>query len=323
MKRIYNTRASAILFSFLLKNKGDGMWMIPVNVCHLLPACFIKADCPFEIIDVNNRTLTIDQDIVLQKLIKNPNKYSGILTVRNYGEEKGQISFFSKIKKQAPHLKIIDDACLGYPDFNNQLPKEVNLELYSTGYSKAIDIGYGGFGKIHANDSLENITDFNFDEKSLIEMNQYYINVINNSTHINNECFKSNWLNSELIDVKLYKEEVNAFIPKAKSHKAKLNEIYDDLLLPKFKEKRLSVHWRYNLRLANPNFVLDKIIQEGLFASRHYYPLNKVFTNTFCPEWETAYNFMLNLFNDFRFNEEKARECCKIINHYAKEVIDK
>lgn len=322
MKWVYNTRASTILYSYLLKNKGDGLWMIPVNVCHLIPACFIKADCPFEIIDVSKKTLAIDENIILQKLLKNPKKYSGILTVRNYGKETGQVSFFSKIKKLTPHLKIIDDACLGYPDFNNKLPKEVNLELYSTGYSKAIDIGYGGFGKIHTSDSLEIIMDFNFDEKSLVEMNQHYINSINNSTHINEAIFKSNWLNSESIDVKNYKKEVNLFFPKAQSHKTKLNKIYDDLLLPKFKEKRLSVHWRYNLKLANPNFVLDKINQQGLFASRHYYPLNKVFMKNLCPEWETAFSFMLNLFNDFRFNEENARDCCKIINHYGKEVVN-
>jgi len=322
MKRLYNTRASTILFSFLLKNKGDGMWMIPVNICHLIPACFIKVDCPFEIIDVSKRTLDIDQDIVLDKLKKNPNKYSGILTVRNFGEEKGPKLFYRKIKKQAPHVKIIDDACLGYPDFNSQLPQEVNLELYSTGYSKAVDIGYGGFGKIHDDDSLENITDLNYDEKSLVKMNQHYIDAMNDSTHILKEYFKSNWLNSESINVKMYEEEVNEFFPKAVLHKTRLNKIYDDLLLPKFKEKRLSANWRYNLRLANPDFILEKINQEGLFASQHYYPLNKVFTNALCPEWETAFHFMLNLFNDFRFNEEKAKSCCKIINHYAKEVID-
>jgi len=153
-------------------------------------------------------------------------------------------------------------------------------------------------------------------------MNQHYINAINHSTHIHKEYFKSNWLNSESINVKMYEEKVNEFFPKALLHKAKLNEIYDNLLLPKFKEKRLSINWRYNLRLANPDLVLEKITQRGLFASQHYYPLNKVFTNTLCPEWETAFNLILNLFNDFRFNEEKARSCCEIINHYAKEVVD-
>ena len=48
----FNTRATSILYSFLLQNKGKGLWMIPVNICHLIPACFIKAKCPFEFIDV-------------------------------------------------------------------------------------------------------------------------------------------------------------------------------------------------------------------------------------------------------------------------------
>lgn len=320
MKLVFNTRASTILYSFLLENKGNGKWMIPVNVCHLLPACFIKVDCSFEMIDVCAETLAINEDIVLQKLIKNPNEYSGILTVRNYGERKPNVSFFHKIKKHAPHVKIVDDACLGYPDFNVQIPKEVNLELYSTGYSKAIDIGYGGYGKIHSSDSLGPILELNFDENSLNEMNQHFISLVNTSSDINKNFFRSNWLKSELIDVNSYKEQINTIIPKAILHKAKLNKIYDDLILSKFKEERLSNNWRYNLRVANPNFVLEKIVQEGLFASQHYYPLNKVFSKTPCPEWEKAFKFILNLFNDFRFNEENARDCCEIINHYAKEV---
>ena len=54
-------------------------------------------------------------------------------------------------KKLAPHLKIIDDACLSYPNFNSKISHQVDLELYSTGYSKPVDIGYGGFAKIHDN----------------------------------------------------------------------------------------------------------------------------------------------------------------------------
>ena len=110
MQLVFDFRASSILYLFLLENKGKGKWMIPTNVCHFIPACFIKSNCPYEIIDVNLDTLKMCEKEVISRLVKDGKNYSGILTVRNYGEENPQVAFFNKIKKLAPHLKIIDDA---------------------------------------------------------------------------------------------------------------------------------------------------------------------------------------------------------------------
>jgi len=323
MQLVFNIRATSILYFFLLENKGNGVWMIPVNVCHLLPACFIKADCPFEIVDVDENTLAMDEEKVVQNLVKKPDKYSGILTVRNYGEDLPRSSFFSKIKKINPSIKIVDDACLSFPDFDKQILKEVDLELYSTGYSKPVDIGYGGFGKLQSNYHLEIKGHLEFDESALIDMNKYWFNISKSyKSQLKFQEFNSNWLQSQSIDYLKYIEEVNKSLLEAKSHKAKLNKIYDELLSSNIKEKRLSSNWRYNIRLANPRYVLEKINEEGLFASQHYLPINKVFDDTSCPKWEKNYNSILNLFNDYRFNEEKATQCCKIINYYAKIIND-
>ena len=57
--------------------------MIPTNVCHFIPACFIKSNCPFEIIDVNLDTLRMCEQDVISRLVKDGKNYSGILTVRS------------------------------------------------------------------------------------------------------------------------------------------------------------------------------------------------------------------------------------------------
>ena len=318
----FNTRATSILYSFLLQNKGKGLWMIPVNICHLIPACFIKAKCPFEFIDVEKKHLSINENEVIHRLTKAPLKYSGILTVRNYGEDKVQNTFFNRIKKTAPHLKIIDDACLSYPNFSDEISDLVDLELYSTGYSKPVDIGFGGFAKSHTKDHLR--TDFNldFDEHALSDMNRDYVKSCESSNLVEDSVFKSDWLNFKIIDKDKYIEEVKMSLQKAMSHKNKLNKTYDKFILSKLKEKRLSSNWRYNIRCDNPNYVLEKINEQGLFASQHYFPLNKVFGKGLCPIWEKTYTTILNLFNDYRFNDEKAKECCKIVNQFAKPIVD-
>tara|TARA_B100000579_G_C22847574_1_gene865342 strand:+ start:5347 stop:6315 length:969 start_codon:yes stop_codon:yes gene_type:complete len=318
MQLVFDSRASSILYLFLLENKGSGKWMIPTNVCHFIPACFIKSNCPFEIIDVNLDTLRMCDKEVISRLVKDGRNYSGILTVRNFGEEYPQISFFNKIKKLAPHIKIIDDACLSYPNFNSTILHQVDLELYSTGYSKPVDIGYGGFGKIHDNQKKIIPKELNFDEKRLIQMNNAYKNSLKNSIGIQQTNFKTNWLLSKKINQKEYINKVNLNIAKSRSHREKINNTYDKYLNPSFKEIRLSTNWRYNIRLSNPLKVLEKIFEEGLFASQHYYPLNLAFKKGICSNWENVYKSMLNLFNDYRFSDLQAKKCCQIINSYAK-----
>lgn len=318
----FSRRATSILYSFLLQNKGEGIWMIPVNVCHLIPACFIKASCPFEIIDVEAEHFLINEDQVIKRLKKNPYKYSGILTVRSFGLNSSQILFFNKLKKYIPHLKIIDDACLGYPNFDNDISEFVDLELYSTGYSKPIDLGFGGFGKLHSKKNLKSNIKLDFDKYALNEMNSHYLESCNNLRFAREEVFRSNWLINGEIDEDRYTKEVKKKLSEALSHKKRLNKIYDESINSVFKEKRLSSNWRYNIKCENPSFVIKKINEYGLFASRHYFPLNKIFGKESCPVWENMFNSILNLFNDHRFNDQKARKCSEIINQFAKPIIN-
>lgn len=316
----FDIRATSILYSFLQKNKGNGIWIIPVNVCHLVPACFIKAKCPFEIVDVDKLKLDLDENQVIQKLIEYPRKYSGILSVRNYGGDYSKESFFKKIRKHEPDIKIIDDACLSYPDINTPLSSLVDLELYSTGYSKPLDLGFGGFGKLHTQENQMKPMNLNFEKESLKKMNNYYVYLTKKFMKAEHNRFKTSWLNSENINSSEYLNQISSNFEKTKKHKNKINKIYDNLLKLNLKERRLSTNWRYNIKLLNPDLVLDKIFENGLFASQHYFPLNRVFDSNLCPNWENAYKSILNLFNDKRFSTEQAEKCCEIVNKYAKAI---
>ena len=70
--------------------------MIPTNVCHFIPACFIKSNCPFEIIDVNLDTLRMCEQEVISRLVKDGKNYSGILTVRSYEKKILKLHFLIK-----------------------------------------------------------------------------------------------------------------------------------------------------------------------------------------------------------------------------------
>lgn len=319
MQLLCSTRASSLLYSFLHSQKGEGVWMIPVNVCHLLPATLIKAEKSFEIIDVCKKTLDIDEEFILEQISNNPKRYAGLLSVRSYGKETANQVFFQQIKAIAPHLKIIDDACLSFPNLESQLPKEVDLELYSTGYSKPVDLGYGGFGKFQTDLSNEHLDEV-FDENYLNQINTHYVQSMKKQERVDFQLFKTNWLNLGAIDEVNYVEQIKLSIDEARKHKHQINEVYNSLLKPSLREKRLSSNWRYSIRVSNPEVVLNEITNNGLFASQHYFPLNKVFGHSSCPNWERVFDSLINLFNDSRFTVEQAEMCCKIINQSAEEV---
>ena len=76
---------------------------------------------------------------------------------------------------------------------------------------------------------------------------------------------------------------------------------------------------------GNSDIYADKswsrfVTKNGLFASQHYFPLNRVFDSNLCPNWENAFKSILNLFNDKRFTTEQAEKCCEIVNKYAKAI---
>src|SRR5690606_9494978 len=71
---------------------------------------------------------------------------AGIIYVRTYGAISDSEAFFSEVREALPHALIVDDRCLCEPDFSAEFPLNADVALYSTGYAKFVDIGFGGVG---------------------------------------------------------------------------------------------------------------------------------------------------------------------------------
>jgi ATP-dependent RNA circularization protein (DNA/RNA ligase family) len=65
---------------------------------------------------------------------------------------------------------------------------------------------------------------------------------------------------------------------------------------------------------------MEKIFENDLFASQHYFPLNLLFSEDNCPVWEKYQMNIINLFNDFRLKEEQALRICSIINEFGEQT---
>lgn len=140
----FANRASAVLCNFLKSRKICKPFILPANVCPVVPLSFLKAGVDFDFVDIDE-SHALDKGIALEKLYKGD--YAGVLFVHAYGHRFDNKSFYAQVKAIDNSLQIIDDCCLCEPDTNDELEHNIDLQLFSTGYAKYIELSYGGYGK--------------------------------------------------------------------------------------------------------------------------------------------------------------------------------
>ena len=162
---LFEARASIILYNILTSLEKPKKFILPLNVCPIVPATFLKAKVEFEFIDISLETLCIDEKLLLNKV--HDKNIGGVLYVKTYGIELDTTQLFKDIKNINQNIFIIDDCCLQIPKFDYTLKESyADLALFSTGYSKYIDIGWGGFGFLNDDFSYKK-NNLTFKEKDL------------------------------------------------------------------------------------------------------------------------------------------------------------
>lgn len=304
-------RASSILYHYI-KKYNQGVYFLPANICPIVPLVFKLANVQFEFIDINNETLCIDEDAVLNLIQSNTTKYQGIVFVRTYGYIYNTDVFFQKLHKIQSSFKIIDDKCLCIPetDFDNS---HSDLTLYSTGNGKSINVGFGGYA------FLPDDEEFYFEKLPLdndINIDLFYKNKIENNIQM--DTLPLGWLDTSQLEMctdeyfELIKSKKDAVL----QHKQVLNNIYQQRLKNVFIFDQAFQTWRFNILVENKNIILEKIFSNNLFASSHYKPSSILFTPTTFKNAQNLSCHIINLFNDEYFNINQAEKICDIINLY-------
>jgi dTDP-4-amino-4,6-dideoxygalactose transaminase len=289
---------------------------VPSNICPIVPAIFLKAQVPFELVDISIETLEIDKNILFEKLKKSKSAYSGILWLRSYGVSNENNQIFKALKEINEQIMIIDDRCLMRPKFDDDCGY-ADLIIYSTGYSKFVDYSWGGYGYINSNENTYNSTDLSFDEDDLRKLNDSFRKSIESRTKF--KYNDSNWLGgSQKLDFDHYMRNIKNDLPKIAQHKENLNSLYEKYL-PEEAQLPSSYHdWRFNILVNNNTLLLESIFKKKLFASNHYYPMTKFFKNGNTPNSEKLYRHIINLFNDRRYSEDMTIETIEIVNQHIK-----
>lgn len=323
---IIEQRASVVLYRFLVANCKDFHFLLPANVCPVVPLTFLKANIDFTFVDIDPVTHSGSFQEYLTSLDAIGKEKKGIVIVNAYGHKQSSSDFYQCVKSQHPGTVIIEDNCLCIPETVGSEPTHlVDLELYSTGSSKFAPIAEeGGYGIYDADKWV--YSDYCEQYKADEDKDTFYHLKqcrLHDWTFSYEDC---NWLQfiktKELQNLsdEQYLKKVAEQVIRSMEHKKIINAIYDSNLPDSIKMGGGYHNWRYMLLLPKPDLrqkVIDRLEEEGLYASPHYRSVAYMFKNQRCVNAEKEAPLLLNLFNSEKYTEEMALKTTAII----KEII--
>jgi dTDP-4-amino-4,6-dideoxygalactose transaminase len=310
MQIIHAPRASAILYSLLTSQTHSLPWILPANICPIVPITFFKARIPFELVDISASTLHMDLEQV-EALIQS-RKYGGLLYAHTYGEPSTPNEFFANIKSIDSGLLILDDRCLCIPDLGPASNSTADITLYSTGYAKIVELNFGGYAFLNESIAYQPVH-LSFNSKDHDELEKFYKESISARTPFN--YHDTNWLdtNSEVPAWYDYCQQIKSHMNDSLAHRRTLNEIYSNQLPAAIQLPEAYQTWRFNLRVEGKKRIMDAIFDKGLFASSHYASLAGIMADGQAQQAEKLADEVINLFNDRHFTVEQAEQVSEII----------
>jgi len=310
MQIVQAPHASTIIYSLLIHRENQNPWLLPANICPIVPITFLKARVPFKFVDISARTLHMDLEQA-EALIKKQT-FGGLLYAHTYGESSTPNEFFESIKNFSPELLIIDDRCLCIPDVEADPAYKADVQLYSTGYAKIVDLNFGGYAFMR--DSINyQPANLAFNPGHHEEIEKSYKRAISQQAKFAYQ--DSDWLDTEssVLAWHDYQQQIEINLAKSVEQRTRLNQVYANMLPVEIQLPGGFQTWRFNIRVNNKRYILDKIFAAGLFASSHYASLANIMDDDKAPYAETLAEDVINLFNDHYFTLDQAEQVCKII----------
>jgi dTDP-4-amino-4,6-dideoxygalactose transaminase len=306
-------RASTILYNLLVNQNNRRLWLLPANICPIVPLTFMKARVPFEFVDISPASLHMDLNEAEARIRQGD--VGGLLYAHTYGDETTPEEFFALAKSLNPELLIVDDRCLCIPKF--ETVSSADVVLFSTGYAKIVELQFGGYASLKERVEYQPIT-LLFDPSSPAKLEVEYKAAIHGRAQFHYR--DSDWLQTDfdLPSLDEYRREIEKKLEATLAHRKTLNEIYSSRLPNEIQLPAEYQTWRFNIRVKNQADVITAVFEEQLFASAHYASLAGIMSDGNAPVAEALGGEIINLFNDHYFTPRMAERACEIIVKIAK-----
>lgn len=316
----YARRASAILFNVLRHRKDPRPFLLPSNVCPIVPITFRKAGQPYRFVDIESQGLGLDREECIRQIEAQTVGLAGVLYVRPYGALEDISEFYRSARSRGRNLLIIDDRCLCDPDPDGTgVGSEADVTLYSTGMAKPVDVGRGGFAHLgphlgYSEGRLE------FEAEAAETVEQEYKTAVRECRPF--EGSGGRWLDTRPPDSswEQYREEVLRVRPGAAAHRHCLNRVYSEALPNSIQLPPRFHGWRFQIRVPEPKALIDRLEANGLFASRHYASLGRgIFGPGVFPKAEALAASVVNLFNDRHYDRDRAERTVDVVIEHLRQ----
>lgn len=281
---------------------------MPVNVCPIVPCVFQVAGVDYRFLDISPETLCLDEATLMDAIGRGAG-IAGILFVRTYGHGGDFEGVFRAIKERQPDVFLIDDRCLCRPSWEAD-DSVSDVQLYSSGYSKYVDIGGGGWAfslepvpaapESYSGASFEA---FDRDLRQALAAGQPF------------SAPKTPWLDLRAYPFADLRERVLQCLSAADKHRRSLRSIYERHLGAWAMPDALQV-WRYNIRVKHAEALMRHIFDSGHFASRHFAPVAPVLGAGPARVAQEVAADVVNLFCDFRYSVERAEALAPLVGEY-------
>jgi hypothetical protein len=317
---LFERRASGILYNLLRSLPDDGPFLLPANVCPVVPLTFRKAGREFRLVDLDVEDLGMDRRRCLELLSRSPQNWAGVLYVRPYGAMvDGVEGFFRALKDLRPGLLVIDDRCLCPPDCDGgRLAPSADVTLFSTGDRKPVDLGIGGFAHCHE-EVVYRRRDLPYTAEALARVTRQYKEAIAQRAVWRGGA--EDWLDlsAPSLDWAACRARIHEALPAVEQHRQMLNAVYAAALPQEIQLQARFQGWRFHILVPEPDRLVESLFAAGLFASRHYASLGGIFCADRFPVAERLHRCVVNLFNDRNFDEERARRSVDcVLGHLAR-----
>ncbi len=312
MKTVLGPRASSILYDLLMTHGSKRPFLLPANVCAIVPLTFLKAKAPFEFVDISPSTLHMDLGNVQRLLASRKGAYGGVLYVHTYGDPFTPNQFFGEIKHQNPDMLVVDDRCPCVPDLEPDASVIADAVLYSTGYAKIVDQGFGGYAFLQEGVPWQHRS-LPYQHQALEVLDGNYKRSIADRQPF--QYADTDWLQT---DVELptwpdFSARLRSTLKLSLEHRSCLNTVYDALIPAEIRLPASYQLWRYNIRVKDNRGVLAAIFDAGLFASAHYASLTGVFGAGAGSNASELADHVINLFNDHHYTLDMAERTAQIV----------
>jgi hypothetical protein len=318
---VFESRASTILYNFLRSRRDRRPFLLPANVCPIVPITFLKARHDFRVVDMASDLQAPDPEQCLDLVERQRGAFGGVLHVRTYGAEGTGEAFMQAVKAAQPDLTVVDDRCLCRPDVSGaSLSPAADVTLFSTGRSKPVDLGFGGFAHVRAGVAYRRGRG-TYRAAELARITRRYQAAIAARRPFRGGA--GAWLDlaRPRISWEAYGRRVTSGRVAGDLHRTALNAIYERALPAEVQLGARFQGWRFNITVPNPDRLVSRLSAAGLFAGRHYASLGGILGSGHFPVAEALHARVVNLFNDGRYDEAMACRTAALVNEHLEATV--